>query len=277
MAAYAAMRYGWGKQIATRYLLLGTPLLIFIYRRADLVGVALAALGLALAKRDRQVAGGFTLAAATLVKVWPAVVAPSLLLVRRARAAWAFVLWLAVGLAGWVAIGGTDGIRQVSTFRGASGWELESSVGAVVWAITGERRFEQGANRTGSVPGWARIVMAALLVGLLVLVWIRARRRGDDPFGTPALAAVAGLLVLSPLLSPQYAAWLLPWAAIASFESRRWSVLAFLPVALTGGIVIAWYLDLGLGPGGNQLLLTVRNLSLLAIPVAWFLQRERPA
>ena len=52
-------------------------------------------------------------------------------------------------MAGWFLIGGADAFRQVGTFRGATGWELESTVGVVVWALTGEHRFEAGANRTG--------------------------------------------------------------------------------------------------------------------------------
>ena len=46
LVAWRAVLFGWGRAAATRYLWLGTPLLVFIYRRSDLVPVALAALAL---------------------------------------------------------------------------------------------------------------------------------------------------------------------------------------------------------------------------------------
>jgi Glycosyltransferase family 87 len=274
LVAFGAIAYGWGKRAARHYLWLGTPLLIFIYRRSDLLAVALAVLGLAWAKRGRQVGGGLALAAGTLVKLWPVLVAPALLLARRGRAAWAFALSLAAGMAVWVALGGVSGIRQVATFRGASGWEVESSVGAVVWAITGQHRFEEGANRTGHVPGWAHLLMAALLVATVLAVWLRARHRDEDPSGAPALVVVAVLLLLSPLLSPQFASWLLPWGAVAAAQDRRWLWLTLVPVGITGALVASWYVDLHMGSGWNQLILTARNTGLLVIPVVWFLRRE---
>ena len=147
-------------------------------------------------------------------------------------------------------------------------------MGAVVWAFTGQHRFEQGANRTGSVPAWARRLMVALLVATFVVVWLRARRRPDDVSGAPALVVVAALLFLSPVLSPQYVAWLLPWGAVASVDDRRWFWLTLVPVGITGALVASWYVDLNMGPGWNQLVLTARNASLLAIPLVWFLERR---
>src|SRR6188768_690095 len=73
LTAWWAVAKGWGRDAAVRYLWLGAPLLILIYRRDDLVPVALAALGLAWARRDRERAGGLSLAASALMKVWPLV------------------------------------------------------------------------------------------------------------------------------------------------------------------------------------------------------------
>src|SRR5204862_1238191 len=97
-------------------------------------------------------------------------------------------------------------------------------------------RYEQGANRTGDIPGWARVALAVLLVLGLAAVWWRARRVRVDPAGAPALAAVATLLVLSPVLSPGYIAWLLPWAAVSYLDSRRLYRLAPVPCLITGGV-----------------------------------------
>jgi hypothetical protein len=268
--AFASLRRGWGAQTARRYLWLGTPLLVFIYRRSDLVAVGLAAFAVTLTSRGRSRAGGVWLACATFVKLWPAALLPGWVLQRRRSALTSYAAAVLVGVTLWVALGGIGSVGQVATFRGATGWELESTVGVIVWARTGEYRFEQGANRTGTVPGWARSMLVLGLVLGTIAVWTRAARRRLEPWGAPALAAVTVLLTLSPVLSPQYAAWLLPWGAVAIATDRRWRVVAALPPFMTGMIVASWFLDLHLGTGWNQILLTARNLSLLAVLVAYF-------
>ena len=271
LAAFACVLAGWGREAARRYLLLGAPLLIFVYRRSDLVAVALAVAGVVLVRRRADRLGAGLLGLAVLSKLWPVVVLPILVLIRRTRALWATVVTVAAGVAGWLALGGLEGVRQVVSLRGASGWELESTIGAVVWPLTGEYRYEQGANRTGAIPGWARAALAVLLVLGLAAVWWRARRAQVDPAGGPALAAVATLLVLSPVLSPGYIAWLLPWAAVASLDTRRMFRLALAPCVITGGIFALWYLDAGIGRPANQAVMIVRNASVLLIPLVWLL------
>ena len=275
LATFACVAVGWGREAARRYLLWGAPLLVFIYRRSDPVAVALVVGGIVASRRGREGRGGALMGLAVLTKLWPAALLPVLVLSGRARALRAAVVTCAAGLAGWVALGGVAGIRQVLSLRDAVGWELESTVGAIVWPLTGEYRYEQGANRTGAVPGWARAVMVALLVGGLAVVWWRARRASADPAGAPALVAVAVLLVLSPVLSPQYVAWLVPWAAIASLDARRTALLAIPPMAITGGILALWYLDAPVGRSTNQILMILRNATLLPIPAAWFLGQTR--
>ncbi len=281
LTAFTSVWFGWGLTAARRYLWLGTPLLVFIYRRADLVAVALAVLGLALAeRRGRERSGGAVLGLAGLIKLWPCALVPVVLIGRRVRAAVFFGAVFVGGVAGWFALGGASGITQVTSFRGATGWELESSVGTVVWAATGDYRFEAGANRTGLVPGWSRVVLLVLLVASVTVVWLQARRlweqRRMDPAGVPSLVVLSIVLVLSPLLSPQYVAWLVPWGAIGAREGRRWWWMALTPCLLTGITVASWYLGLTGGHAWrSQALLIVRNLSLLAIPVMWFLARGR--
>ena len=271
MIAFGALRRGWGAATARRYLWLGAPLLLFIYRRPDLLSVGLVVLGLVLANRRRERWGGLAVAAAILTRVWPIVLVPILAIRRRTSSLRACALSLVLVLAGWIALAGIGAPGQVVSFRGATGWEIESSVGVVVWFFTGERRFEAGAFRAGTIAAPVRVLLVVLLVLTLAAIWGRARRWPGDPAGPPALAAVAALLALSTVLSPPYVAWLLPWAAIAGTTDRRWTVPGFLPVALTGLVVAVWYLDIWRGhPGLSQVILFARNLALLA-PVAMWL------
>jgi hypothetical protein len=253
-----------------RYLWVGAPLLIFIYRRSDLVPVALAALALSLARRDRERAGGIALGVAVLTKIWPLVVAPALALERRVRALGMAAIAAGAGLAAWIAIGGFGALHQVGTFRGSTGWEIGSTVGVPVWAFTGSYRFEEGANRSGTIPAGAPEALLLAVVVTVTAIWLLARRRDQAPAGPPAMAAVAALLALAPVFSPQYVVWLLPWAAVAGGDGRRWTWLGAAPVIITGALVTIWYVDIDLGPGGNQLALGARNLAVIVI-VAFYL------
>ena len=275
LVAWRAVARGWGRDAALRYLWLGAPLLIFIYRRSDLVPVALAALGLAWARRDRERAGGVALGAAVLTKLWPIVVAPALALDRRMRALTTATIATAAGVATWIAIGGPGALRQVGTFRGSTGWEIDSTIGVPVWAVTGEHRFEEGANRAGAIPPGAPAALLLVTVVTVTLIWLLARHRDEIPAGAPALAAVAALLSFSPVFSPQYVAWLLPWAAVAGGDGRRWTWLGAAPVIITGVLVTIWYVDIDLGPGGNQLVLGARNLSVIVIVAVYLVEALR--
>jgi hypothetical protein len=266
MVAFIAVRARAGMSAAARYLYLGTPLLIFIYRRSDLLSVALATTAAAFVTARRQRTGGAALGVAILTKLWPIVVAPALLVRGRSRAVPWLVGTCAVGALWWAMVGGLAGPWEVISFRGATGWEIESSVGTVVWTLTGERRFEEGAFRTGTITSVEKGILLAALVALLWIIWSRAARSSEDEWGVPAATAVAALLVLSPLLSPQYAAWLLPWVAMSKARRFRW--VAAIPVILTGAAVCVWYLDIWRGhPGLTQVLLIARNAALLATVV----------
>jgi hypothetical protein len=221
LLAFAGLWYGWGRRPAALYLLIGVPLVPFIYSRLDPLVVMLAIWGLALARRRRERAGGGVLALAGLTKLWPLVVAPALLIEQRTRAARWFACLFAAGVVAWIVYGGVDAVRQVVSFRGATGWEIESTVGSIVWLLTGGPvRLEGGAPRVGEIPGWSRALLLLALAAVLVAIWARARGRHVDAAGAPSLAALAALLALAPVFSLQYALWLSPWAAIAWIDGR---------------------------------------------------------
>ncbi len=270
IAAWAAVRAGWGSRAGERYLWMGTPLLLFIYTRFDLIPVALAAWGAALAVRGAQRSGGVALAAAIMTKVWPVVVAPALVVAHRTRAFVWTLAGTAIAMVAWVVYAGTNEAWEVFTFRHAAGWGVESMVGTITWIATGGPiRLEAGAPRIGTTPTWATATLTLALVLLLTAIWTRARRRGRGAFGAASVAAVGALLVCSPLISLQYAAWLLPWGAVAWFEGDRRAAITVLAVELlTAVLFIVYDPDRA---GLAQALLVARNLFLLALPVLWLL------
>jgi len=275
IATWAAILVGWGASAAERYLWLGAPLLVFIYTRFDLVPVALAAWGATLALRRIEPGSGLAFAAAIFSKVWPFVVVPALLIMRRSRAFWWCLSVAAAAILAWIAYAGAGAATDVLTFRHATGWGVESVVGTVVWIATGGPvRLESGAPRIGSVPTWASIVATMLLVTGLLAVWEVAAKRRSAAFGSPSVAAVSVLLVCSPLLSVQYAAWLLPWAAIAWVDGDRRGSAVVFGVEILSAVLFMTYDPTRAALA--QVLLTARNALLIALPVMWLLPQRIP-
>lgn len=272
LAIAAVVVWGWGRRAGIAYLVLGLPFLLypFLYLRLDLVSVFLAVLGVALVRRRHPVAGGATLAIACFAKLWPMVLVPMLIVRRAWGALGAFVGVGAAGLLAWTAWAGIDGPVQVVTLRGASGWEFESTVGAIV-RTAGDvtPRIESGAWRVGEVGDWTRNLLTLTLVAAVVVVWIIASRaKPDGPRvldGLVPVAAIVAFLVLSPLLSPQFLAWLLPFTAIAAVHGERlvaW--LTFVAVALSVGL-LALLPDLIRGETLALSVLAARNAVLVAL------------
>lgn len=243
LATASALAFGWSRRIAATYLLISTPLLVFVYLRFDLFPVALCAWGFALARRGRDGAAGALLALAVLSKLWPVVLLPALFIDGRRRAVvWATAL-MSIGTIAWMAVTTLDAPRQVLTFRGATGWGVDSTVGTILWIVTrGPVALESGSQRIGAVPGWAQPLMILVLLVALGVVWLHASRRRTDPLGVPALGAIGSLLVMSPLFSLQYAIWLTPFAAIATGEDHGRPLLWLVAgVSVTSAVLFALY------------------------------------
>jgi hypothetical protein len=265
-----------GGYAARTYLMLGTPLLVFLYLRLDLVPVLLVALAAVLgdARRDRSAGALFGIAAIT--KLWPLVILPFAIVEGRSRIlAWALGVLLVGGLL-WMAWGGTGALFQVASFRHAAGWEAESGIGSLVWIFTGGPvEMEQGAPRIGSISPWVRPLLVVALLATVSYIWRRARHWPDRLEGAPALAALCGLLTWAPVFSLQYAAWLLVPAAIASTgeRGRQATSLAFGATLMTGLLFISY------GSTSSALVqaeLLVRNSFVVAIVGWWFYRTREP-
>ncbi len=279
-----ALGFGWGRRAALCYLVLGLPFLVipFVYFRIDLLSVALAMWGLALVKRRRERSGGALLACAAFAKFWPLGLVPLLWVRRQWRALATCVVAVIAGGIAWLAWVGTAGPEQVLTFRHATGWQFESVVGSVVRAVTGSDVFQQsGAIRTGSSPAWASALLGMTLITLIAAAWWRVARSGntDDRTidGVAPLLVTAAFLVASPVLSPQYLVWLLPFAAICwTTGARRMTVLVLISVVLTM-LVTQTYAALKAADFAAQALLLLRNAVLVLVVVEGFRAIGRPS
>jgi hypothetical protein len=277
----AALAFGWGRRAAVSYLVLTVPLLGFLYMTIDLLSAALAVGAVALLVRGRERVGGVALAAGVLAKVWPFVLGPLMVLERKRRA---FVWWvgtLALGMLTWVWWGGVSGVLQVATQRHTPGWEYESLVGSILWALGHSFTSIKDSARVGSAPGWAKALLLGAAVLGMAAVWYRASRREPRELGLPAVAAVSILTLSAPLLSYPYMIWIVPWAAIAWTERTgyvRWLLAALMLVS--GLLVVSYSSSLAdVALWSVKVTLLLRNALLVAVPAAYLLERRsvRPA
>lgn len=266
------LAWGWGRRAALAYLVLGLAFVWypFLYLRLDLLSVALAVAGLALVRRRRPVAGGATLAAACFAKIWPIALVPGLVVRRSWRGLVAFAAVGVGGAVAWVRWAGFEGPVQVLTFRGAKGWQVESTIGAVVHVFAGaDAHMQRGAARIGAVPGSLRLGLPLLGVLATVGVWWLLGRIPDPAThvvdGVAPVAVVAAVLVFATLLSPQYVSWLLPFAAIAAAEGERRVAGLTAAVALLSTLGLFLVSEVNHGDPGAMAVVLVRNGALLAL------------
>ena len=180
---------------------------------------------------------------------------------------------IAAGLAvlgGWLWVAGPSGLYQVLTFRGARGWEIESTVGAV-WMLIDQStmRIEAGAWRIGSTSGPISILLFAL--GGMAALWMIWRGARSGHVGAGWAGGISWLLVLSALLSPQYSAWLAPASGVAWVEGdRRVAIQTALAVFMTN-LVWKSFNPLIHHAMNPLVILLARNVLLvvLAIDAAW--------
>jgi hypothetical protein len=267
-----ALARGFGWRASALYLVVVVPLLPLFYRRFDLLPTAAATIGMAAHRLGRPVIGAIALVIGIGFKLWPLPLVAALLRTGSPAVRYRTAIAVLVGLSmlglGWLLIGGLDGITQVVTLRGATGWHLESTVGAIVaiWDH-GSLRMESNAYRVGrTVPGMTLLLGVVALTTSLWLAWRGAS--STSRLGTTWLASVSALLVCSPVLSPQYMAWIAPAAALTWVEgNHRPAVLAAGAMALT--VLLMREYDALLDGGAWALTLVImRNAALFLTFVA---------
>lgn len=205
--------------------------------RFDLVPAALVLAAVLARRASRSASWPALLAAGAAVKVFPLLLAPAFAAGERRplRAAFAAAAPLAAAVGLVLALG--------DEFGSAIGYHAKRDLQIEALAATplliahqlgaGARTvYEAGSfNLAAPGAGAARLVsIAALGVGYLLALSI-ARRRRLDPIEAATLI-VAALVVLAPVLSPQFLLWILPLSA-AAFGLGLENALLLAAVALT--------------------------------------------
>lgn len=266
-----SLMWGWGIAAAACGAAIVIPVLDLLFNRVDAWSTAAAVLAVAAWRRDRPLALGSALAVGAAFKLWPLVLAPLIIVPwrdRQSRLALGAFTASAMALGGaalWMA--GSRGVLQVLTFRGATGWQIESLVGSVAHLVDSHTlRMESGAWRIGTIKSAASIAM--FVAAAPVCIWSSWRGARLNRVGAGWLAGVTTLLLLSALLSAQYVIWLAPAAAIAWTEGdRRLVVLTAIAIALTQWLWSAYGSVLE-GAFPALLLVVVRNAVLVMLAVS---------
>ena len=286
LAIAAVLRRTWGRTAAIAYLVLAAPMLPIGLTRLDWLAAALAVVAMAATLQRRgQVVAGTALALGALTKVWPGALALVFVARRRWQALSTFVVIGILGALAWVGVGGFDALRQVTTYRGATGWHVESLPGTVIVAVSGgPARFESGAWRVGHLPTAAGAALLASGLAVLLALTVALRRsagvrRPETDAGSMALASVAVVMATATLLSPQFFVWLLPWAAVAfASGERRAPTFVLVSVLATVAAETGWPPE-EFTATAPQLAFWIRNLALVATAVtaAVPMLRRQPA
>jgi hypothetical protein len=229
--------WGWGIIAAAYGAAALIPVLGLFFNRIDPWSTAAAIAAVAAWRRDSPIVLGSALAIGAALKLWPLVLTTLLFVPWRSRrspvAVAAFVGAAAVSAGAAIWMAGAGGLLQVLTFRGATGWQIESLVGSVVHLRDAQTlRMESGAWRIGALHGGVSIAM--FLAAAPICLWCSWRGARVNRVGAGWLGSVSALLLLSALLSAQYVIWLAPAAGIAWVDGDRApAVLTAIAIALT--------------------------------------------
>ena len=275
-----ALFWGWGSAAAATGGALIVPVLGLLFNRVDAWSTAAAIVAVAAWRKDRPIALGCALAIGTAFKLWPLVLATLLVAPWRGRrslvamAACAATAAVLGGGAVWLT--GSNGVIQVVTFRGATGWQIESLVGSLLHLTDAQTLREQsGSWRIGTSNGTVSIAM--FLAAAPICVWSSWRGARLNRVGAGWLASVSSLLLLSALLSPQYMIWLAPAAAIAWVDGdTRLTVLTAIAIVLTQ-IFWSCYDSVLRSELAAMLAIVVRNGLLIALAAGAIARLREPA
>jgi hypothetical protein len=278
-----------------------SPLMIgqVVPERFDVLPAALTAAALAAAVRRHHRLGGVMLGLGAAAKVYPALLLPALVIATiRRRGVREAILAVGAAITAAAAVflpfviaspsGTWDSLS--SQFRG--GLQIESLASAVLvttyhaaGSVPALGLPAPSELTTQPAPGGvsrlvlagpgvraAEIVMPVLLIAALLFLLVsqyRSRRDPREDLLRYSAAAVAILLTLGTVLSPQYIVWLIPLVPLVGGRSGTLATLFFVTAAALTNVWIPngyFHYQDGL-PAGPASLLLARNLALLATAI----------
>jgi hypothetical protein len=232
-----SLAIGWGLTAVMGYAVAVVPVIDLFFNRIDAWSTAAATAGVLLWSRRRPAAAGAAFAVGTAFKLWPLVLTPILVVPWRGRQSIRaivsfFLVSGALAVTAWW-IAGAASVLEVLTFRSATGWQIESTIGSLENLFGTEApRLESNAYRIGASNGSLSIALFA--IGLPVCFWMMARGARASRIGDGWLASVSVLLLCSAVFSAQYVIWLTPAAAIALVDGNLLAAaLVLLSTTLT--------------------------------------------
>lgn len=192
-----------------------------------------------------RTAGTALLAVATMMKLWPGVLAAGLVGGLRRRSTWlrvgGFVAALAVLCALVALLAGPDRLTSPLTYQSDRGLQAESvlatpamvaaavagtdAAGTSRWSIgyAASKSYEIEGPGVEALTTVSTVLMAAMI--LFALGWAVTRLIRDDWSRERALAFSAAMIMLvivtNKVFSPQYLTWIAPLTAVALLAYRR--------------------------------------------------------
>jgi hypothetical protein len=243
LAALLIVTAGWEMWPTTEYRWMSAAALFLVgvtlETRLDVFAAALVALALLAAVRDRWVLAGALLGAGAALKVYPGFLLPVFVVAanRRWRTIGAFVA--AVALSCLPAILGWDGFVQAFQLQSTRGLQVESlGAAALAWqrivagaplevaARSGARDLVGPASATLALLCRSAVPMMALLA--MALCWRTKGLGSRQVFLDGVATAIAGIWIVSPVLSAQFVIWGFPVFLLVSSRPARWLFLCAL-------------------------------------------------
>ena len=259
------------------------PLLLgeVVFKRFDILPALLTLAALLLAQRKRHAASAALLGLGTVVKLYPVLLLPLVLIAAGRRAApkalGAFAAACALGFVPFLVLS-PHGVLASIHDQVSRHLQIETplaSLALLAHAVGGLKIGVVSEAHTYGLGGASGLLLAAAttlaFVGSLALVWWRAPSlvRSREGLVLAWAATICIAVVLGRVLSPQYLIWLLPLVPLVEGRAgRRATFLLVVALLLTNVWYPVHYLDVILHSGsGSIVLLVVRNVALSALLV----------
>jgi hypothetical protein len=230
---------------------------------------------------------GLAIAAGVGVKLYPVTFVPVLfVLAVRQGGGRRFLIGLMAGLLPLVPLSFIVPWWRFAEFHAARGLQVESLYASLLWLgqLLGltpatweytQKWYEVLGPPATAVLPWARaIFVLAVIFSTAFSVWMVARNQEPSPaqLARCLLVPLLGFVAFNQVLSPQYLIWLLPLAALSSFDGKNWPALAIVGATMLTPIIFP-SLTRNYPSGLNlveTMILVVRNLGLLSV-WAWII------